>query len=361
MELFVDIKKRLPEFTLDLTFHSRNGTLGLLGASGSGKSITLKCIAGLIKPDSGKIILNNRVLFDSSKNIDMPIKDRKIGFLFQNYALFPNMTVEQNIGYALNKLTKADRNKIIDDIIERIKLKTLRKRYPSQLSGGQQQRVALARALAINPDAILLDEPFSALDNHLRNIMLKQMIDTLANFNGISLFVTHNMDEAYQLCSNIVILEKGIKKGDSSKSDMFINPPTLAAAKLTGCKNLSSVKKLNDHSIEAVDWKCKISFEKTLPISITHVGIRAHYIEIIDEFLVDKNLENTYHCWQARYTETPFRKFVFLKLNKPPFDGSDYDLMLDISTEEWEILNKKPLPWLVKLNPDKLILINDDL
>lgn len=171
MGLYVDIEKKFPEFNLKVKFESKDGVLGLLGASGSGKSMTLKCIAGLETPDRGKIVLNEKIFYDSGKNINIPIKKRKVGFLFQNYALFPNMTVNQNIGFALDNISKSEKGEIVREKINMMNLTGLSERFPSQLSGGQQQRVAIARALAINPEILLLDEPFSALDSHLRSKM----------------------------------------------------------------------------------------------------------------------------------------------------------------------------------------------
>ena len=194
MSLEVDIIKKLQGFELKVDFKADNDILGLLGASGSGKSMTLRCIAGIETPDNGRIVLNGRVLFDSENKINIPIRERKVGFLFQNYALFPNMTVEQNIGFGLiksiSKIEKA--NKIRKKIID-LQLSGMEKRYPYQLSGGQQQRVALARALVVNPEILLLDEPFSALDEHLRNNMIIRLQEDLKEFKGTSIFITHNM------------------------------------------------------------------------------------------------------------------------------------------------------------------------
>lgn len=354
MELYVDIQKRFEGFNLNVKFNTDGHILGLLGESGSGKSMTLRCIAGLITPDSGRIVLNGRVLFDSYKGINMPIRKRKVGFLFQNYALFPNMNVEQNIGYALNKLPKKERKAIIDECIEMMHIEDLRKRYPNELSGGQQQRAALARALAVKPEALFLDEPFSALDNHLRNIMVKQMWDTLSGYDGVTVFVTHNLEEAYQLCSKLVILSEGHEEGIGLKEDIFNNPPTVTAAKITGCKNISKAERKQDGKVAAADWKCTLSGINSEGNKITHIGIRAHYLRLAS----DRDL-NSILCWPAYVSEMPFRKLVFMKLNGQPKSKSDYELMWDISNEEWEEIKQMPIPWKVCISPEKIILIND--
>ena len=169
MSLSVHIEKKLGAFTLSVRFETRGGVLGILGASGSGKSKTLQCIAGIERPDAGRIVLNGRVLFDSRSRTDMRVQDRHVGYLFQNYALFPHMTVEENIYSGIRYLKdKRERQRRVDDMIGRMHLTGLSDRKPGQLSGGQQQRTALARCLINEPDILLLDEPFSALDTWLR-------------------------------------------------------------------------------------------------------------------------------------------------------------------------------------------------
>lgn len=354
MELLVDIKKKLPGFTLNVHFKTKENTLGLLGESGCGKSMTLKCIAGLVKPDRGRIVLNNRVLFDSEKGINLPIQERKIGFLFQNYALFPHMTVEQNVGYALKGYPSAEKDKIVSYYLEMMGICSLKKNFPHQLSGGQQQRTALARALAVNPEVLLLDEPFSALDNHLRSVMLKNMTETLSKYKGITIFVTHNMEEAYTLCENLAVISKGSIVSEGNKEELFTNPSSVASAVVTGCKNISKVNILSNNMIEAPDWNCKIETSKEIDPSVTHAGIRAHYIQLASD-----DGENIYNAWPSHTSETPFRRFVYLSLNNKPKTSTDYNLLWDISKEEWDDLKDLPLPWKIQLKEDFLILIKE--
>jgi len=356
MCLEVDIIKKLQGFELRVKFKSGNDTLGLLGASGSGKSMTLRCIAGIETPDFGRIVLNDRVLFDSEKKINMPIRERKVGFLFQNYALFPNMTVEENIGFGLIKsISKVEKaNKISKKIMD-LQLNGMEKRYPYQLSGGQQQRVALARALVVDPEILLLDEPFSALDEHLRNNMIIQLMDDLVKFKGTSIFVTHNMEEAYQLCKNIIIITGGSIDAMGHKDVIFNNPPTLNAAKLTGCKNISKAKKVGINIIEAIDWGSKITFNHEIEDDITNIGIRAHYLEINDN---DKNI-NVFDCWVVFTNEALFRTKVYLKFSKPIGNDKTYNVLWDISKEEWDLVKQKPLPLKIRINSDKVIVIRE--
>jgi len=354
MNLEVNITKKLQGFELRVKFNADKDILGLLGASGSGKSMTLRCIAGIETPDSGTIVLNGRVLFDSENKIDMPIRERKVGFLFQNYALFPNMTVEQNIAFGLVKsISKVEKSNRIKKKIIDLQLLGMEKRYPYQLSGGQQQRVALARALVVNPEILLLDEPFSALDEYLRNNMTIRLQKDLKKFKGTSIFVTHNMEEAYQLCNNIIIIAGGSIDAIGQKDIIFNNPPTLYSAKLTGCKNISKARKVESNVIEAVDWGCRITFNYEIEGNITYIGIRAHYIEISEE---DEAI-NTFNCWVVFTSEALFRTKVYLKFSEPIGNEKDYHIMWDISKEEWDLIKQSSLPLKIRINPEKVIKI----
>ena len=183
MSLEVNIEKNLDGFTLRAAFSAGNTPTALLGASGCGKSMTLRCIAGIVKPDKGRIVLDGRVLFDSEQHIDLPPQQRGAGLLFQNYALFPNMTVEQNILCGLKaEKDRAARQARCAELLQAMRLEPLAKRYPAQLSGGQQQRTALARILAGRPRILMLDEPFSALDSYLREAVESEVGSLLAGF-----------------------------------------------------------------------------------------------------------------------------------------------------------------------------------
>ena len=202
---------------MDIDFETNDDILGLIGASGSGKSMTLKCIAGIEKPDEGYIVLNDIVLYDSEKNINLRPQDRKIGYLFQNFALFPQMTVYKNIEVSVNKkYVKDEKINKINDIINLLHLNRLEKRYPNELSGGQQQRVAFARIIVNEPEFLLLDEPFSSLDAYLRWNIAKELKTILRELNKKAIFVTHNINEVYFLCKNAIILMNGkeIEKGN---------------------------------------------------------------------------------------------------------------------------------------------------
>ncbi len=276
MAVFVDIKKTLGDFKLNVQFETGNEILALLGASGCGKSMTLKCIAGVETPDEGRIALDGRVLFDSKEKINLSPQKRGTGYLFQHYALFPNMTVEENIAAGI-QLSRREKGRIVQDKIKTFYLEGLEKRYPSQISGGQQQRVALARILASQPKILMLDEPFSALDSYLRWQMEQEIGSVLEKFQGTTLFVSHNRDEVYRICNKIAVISDGRLETVSDKWDLFNNPRSLAAALLTGCKNISAAKKLSDYSLEATDWNVVLNTEQKISDSLKYIGVRAHY------------------------------------------------------------------------------------
>ena len=282
--LSVTLTKHLPNFTLDVSFSTDNQPLGLLGASGAGKSLILRCLAGIETPDAGRIVLNGRVLFDSEAGINVPICDRKIGVLFQNYALFPHLTIAQNVAFGLNRELGPDQiQAIVTQQLAAVHLEALADRYPHELSGGQQQRVALARALASQPEVLLLDEPFSALDTHLRDQIERQLIDRLQNYQGITLLVTHNLEEAYRVCHQLLVLDGGITIAHGPKHHIFEQPRNVSVAQLTGCKNLSPTLAQGTHQVEARHWQCVLQTVEPIPANLTQIGIRAHQIDFLGQ------------------------------------------------------------------------------
>lgn len=207
--LEVQIYKKLAEFDLDVSFQVDDNILGFMGASGSGKSMTLKCIAGIETPDQGRIVLNNRVLFDSEKKINVPIQKRNVGYMFQSYALFPNMNVYENISVGLRARKVKDVDIVVQKVMQQFRVFELASRYPKQLSGGQRQRVALARLMAYEPDVLLLDEPFSALDEDLKEDLLQELKSELQISKPV-IFVSHDKEEVNYLCD----LNYKIKQGE---------------------------------------------------------------------------------------------------------------------------------------------------
>ena len=201
-----------------------------------------------------------------------------MGYLFQNYALFPNMTVRQNILCgAKREKDKAKREELLAHYIELMQLTGLEKHYPAQLSGGQQQRVALARILVNQPKLLMLDEPFSALDTHLREKLLVEMKGILERFGGVSIAVTHSRDEAYDLCGTIALMGDGRIHTLKPTKELFADPGTRAGASMTGCKNFSRARKAGEYEVYAVDWGVSFTTAKPVRDDIAYIGIRAHY------------------------------------------------------------------------------------
>ncbi|MEG3959619.1 molybdate ABC transporter permease subunit [Microcoleus sp. herbarium2] len=351
--LCLNIFKPLSGFALDVGFDISPEVLGILGASGSGKSMTLRCIAGLETPSSGKIVVNGKVLFDSAEGINVPSKDRRIGFLFQNYALFPHLSVAQNIAFGLQHLSESEQKLRIKEQLISVQMSGLENRYPHELSGGQQQRVALARAIAPSPDLLLLDEPFSALDTHLRSQLERELMQTLANYRGITLFVSHNLEEVYRVCKNLLVLAEGRPIAFDTKENIFDRPGNFTVAQLTGCKNFSAAKPISVTVVEAIDWGCTLTVVEPIPKSLVSVGIRAHQLS----FVSGCDRENTFACWIASTVETPHRVTLYLKLHSPPNHSQDYHLQAEVFKEKWRAMKDNPFPWYVQIEPIRLILM----
>ncbi len=277
MSLEVSIEKAFEGFTLRAAFSADHGATAILGASGCGKSMTLRCIAGIVRPDKGRIVLDGRVLFDSERHIDLPPQQRGVGLLFQNYALFPNMTVEQNVLCGLKQEKKrAERQKRCAEMLRALRLEPLARQYPAQLSGGQQQRTALARILVGRPGLLMLDEPFSALDSYLREEVEGEVGALLDAFAGTALLVTHNRDEAYRLCPKMIVMDKGQVLRAGTTKEVFADPRTCTAAQLTGCKNILPCTRLDAHTVCLSGWEIPLRLAAEVPEHCTAIGVRAH-------------------------------------------------------------------------------------
>ena len=277
MSLDVSIEKAFDGFTLQSAFSADHGATAILGASGCGKSMTLRCIAGIVRPDRGRIVLDGRVLFDSERHIDLPPQQRDVGLLFQNYALFPNMTVEQNVLCGLKQEKKREaRQKRCAEILRALRLESLTRQYPAQLSGGQQQRTALARILVGRPSLLMLDEPFSALDSYLREEVESEVGALLDAFAGTALLITHNRDEAYRLCPKMIVMDKGRVLRNGTTKEVFADPRTCTAAQLTGCKNILPCTRLDAHTVRLSGWEIPLRLAAEVPEHCTAIGVRAH-------------------------------------------------------------------------------------
>ena len=351
--LEIDLEKRLERFTLKLRLRAGSGAVGILGPSGAGKTMTLRLIAGVAAPDAGRIVLNGRVLFDSATGENVRPARRRIGIVFQDYALFPHMTVEENVGFGLSGLNAEERRRVVARHLERMHIAELAERTPGEISGGQRQRVAIARCMAMEPDALLLDEPFAALDPHLRRRTEEQLRETLAEYKGAVLFVTHDMEEAFRFCSELVVLDGGRVIASGPKHELFERTRTVAAARLTGCKNIVAARRIGAERIAVDEWGCELRTASAVPEGLTHVGVRSHQIAIA----TDAAGENRFPCWLMGSSEAPHEMTLYLRLHAPAQSGEPAHLQVDVPKDAARALLQRPQPWLVRLDPARLLLL----
>lgn len=322
MSLSVSIKKSFPAFTLDVDIEAGNETIGWLGESGCGKSLTMRCIAGIETPDEGKIVVNGKTFFEREAGkrpaVNLSPQERKTALLFQNYMLFPNLTVAENVAAGIDrKLPKEERNAQVDAELKRFGLDGFGKRYPSQLSGGQQQRVALARMLAAKPDILMLDEPFSALDAHLKGVLEQNLAGLFETFHGTILYVSHDIDEALRFCDRIAVIEKGHVMEVSTGNNLVNNPQSAASIRLSGCKNTTPAHRIDDHRVFLPAWGIEVETDKPAPQNLTYMGVRAFFLERAKE-----PGRNTYRVRVVRTSDSRFDRSVLLEfLDRTP--GSD--------------------------------------
>lgn len=340
MKLYVDIEKRLGDFKLKIKFETDKEVFSIIGASGSGKTMTLKCIAGIENPDKGTIRLGERILFDSATGINRPPQKRRIGYISQDYALFPNMTVTENI------MCGAMDPDITANYIEKFFLKGKEHLYPAQLSGGEKQRVAIARMLSAKPELIMFDEPFNALDNYLKSNLEMEIHDAIESYNGQALFVSHDRDEVYRLTDQIAVMEKGHLIEVGPKVELFNNPQSLAAALLTGCKNISSVERKEDGTLWAKDWAMKLKiaeFDGEMP---RYVGFRAHHFEVTKEM----HEYNVVPCKIKRVVEDTFEILV-------KFESAEgYIMTYALPKEKWAQLKVQEGNIYLKMPENKIMI-----
>ena len=336
--LKVDIRKKCGGFMLVSKFETSSDRFALLGASGSGKSMTLKCIAGIEKPDEGVIMIGDRVLFDSSEKINVPCRERKVGYLFQDYALFPNMTAFDNINLICRdpKRTKG--------LLKKFNIENCASLKPSKMSGGQCQRTALARMLASDPEVILLDEPFSALDNYMHTIIEREIMDILSEFEGPSVLVSHDRNEVYRMCGTIGVMDDGTLIDVQDKDGFFEHPATVVSARLTGCKNITA---LTEDGF-ASDWGIKL--ELPTRCCAKFAGYRAHFFEVVGED--QKGKPNVFEVEVERVIEDTFSRVICFKQKGNKSESPD-SLLTYITGKDVNVNDVKYL----KIDPSRLILL----
>jgi len=278
-----------PSFSMHCSFDAGSDFVVLFGCSGSGKTTALRCIAGLEKPDAGTIKINDTLYFDSRKKVNLPPQKRKIGYMFQENALFPHMNIRQNIEFGLKGLNSSAKFERVNEMLDLVGIEELEFAYPDELSGGQKQKIALARALAPDPEVLLLDEPFSALDTVVR-LKLRKELQTIQNKLGIPvIFITHDPVEAFTMADRMVVFDNGRVQQLGSPEDVFYHPKTRYIAELVGFSNL-----FDDAVVEGHGHGDECTFLWSLGTEITAPyirrmagdrvswGIRPENIELVD-------------------------------------------------------------------------------
>jgi molybdate transport system permease protein len=356
--LKVDLNHQLGPFALQLAFSSSSRRLGILGASGAGKSQLLRGLAGLETPQRGRIELNGRVLFDSESKINLPLQRRRIGLVVQHYALFPHLNVAENVGFSLSRLPPEQRQERVRHQLERVGLRELGHRYPSQLSGGQQQRIALARALASEPDLLLLDEPFSAQDTYLRRHLQQQLADLLQDCQVPALLVTHDLEEAYRLSDDLLVINQGKLLAHGPKHEVFDQPQDLVVAQLSGCKNFSRVRPLSPTTLWAMDWQLEIHQPEGVDAEISHVGIRANHLKLVAIDQIHQPLtSNQWLCQLIKASEGPFQVSAYVVPNDSP-GPNQQPIQVEVRRTEWQQLCDRRQPWVLQLPVKQLMLLH---
>ena len=353
MALTVRIGKQYRNFTLDVEFSAGNGeTLALLGASGSGKSTALQCVAGIRRPDWGRIELDGEVLFDSERHIDLPPRKRRVGYLFQQYALFPNMTVEQNIAASLGRLDRARRRARMEELVAMLRLEGTEKQLPRQLSGGQQQRTALARILASEPRVILLDEPLSALDSSLRWQLEQELRDVLERFGGPAVWVSHDLGEVCRSCGRVCVLEGGKSDPAVGIRELIERPGTAGAARISGCRNVVRACPETEPGVVRVpEWGVRLRTAGAWREGASLLGIRAERVRLAEE-----GAENAFPCRVRRVMDDVSALAAALVLegaaeNAPP-------LWMELDRAEERTLAEGMRLW-VSVSPEDILLLKE--
>jgi molybdate transport system ATP-binding protein len=348
--LSVNIHKELDDFTLNIQFETEGGVMALLGASGCGKSMTLKCIAGLETPDRGQIVLNDRVLFDSDRHINVSPQKRRVGYLFQQYALFPTMTVRQNLFAAVHHLPRDRRATAVDEKLRAFRLESVENLCPHQLSGGQQQRVALARALISEPECLLLDEPFSALDNYLRWQTELELGELLRRYEGDTIFVSHDRDEVYRLCQTVCVISDGKSEEKAAVRDLMAAPRTVSAALISGCKNFSRVKRIDATHVKCLNWGVTLETSQEVSGVCSYAGVRAHSLHI-----AKSGEPNRFDARVVRVIDDTFSTILMLAP-----EGGNALLRMELPKEEWAAM-REPEVILLGVAPENVMTLSGEL
>ncbi len=349
--LALSIEKRLPGFTLDAAWEAGEDVVALFGPSGAGKTLTLQCLAGLVRPDEGRIVVNGTVFFDRDAGVDVPTQKRRLGYVFQGYALFPHLSVADNVGYGLHDRPREERRRQTAEVLERLGLGDLAGRRPHELSGGQQQRVALGRALAVDPELLLLDEPLSAMDPPLRRQLRLELMAVVREWGKATVLVTHDLAEAFQLADRVVVYEAGRVVQQAPKTELLSAPASERVARLMGVRNILSGTVLKaspdriqlrwrGQTLEAVNSPTRSYLpEPGAPLAFF---IRPEYVRLIRKDHAPADAAHHMNLMAGRVAgEADFGTTwtLYFRLDEPglPAQG-DHDLEIEVPRMVYEIL-----------------------
>lgn len=305
--------------------------LVIIGPSGSGKSTTVRCMNFLEEPTSGQVYIDGQKLTHANKT---KIIRESISMVFQQFNLYPHLTVLENLTLAPVKLQHVPKDKARETALkclDRVGLKAKAGNYPAQLSGGQQQRVALARILVYEPDVIMLDEPFSALDYYLKEQLQFQVREVLRGYTGDVLMVSHSRDEVYRFCEKSIILNRGQVAMKGETRAIFQKPENVTAARLTGCKNFSRIRRIGEYEVEALDWGLTFQTEEAVAAEHAYIGIRAH------QFYPAHGSANEFTCeWRDTLCQ-PFEWDVLLRPVENAGAAGDKENALEREVIWWKV------------------------
>ncbi len=348
----VALRTTLPGFTLDVAWGAGDEVVTLFGPSGAGKSLTLQCLAGLVRPDAGRVVVNGRVFDDAAAGVHLPPQARRLGYVFQGYALFPHLTVAENIAFGLRERPAPERRRRTDEVLAQLGLGDLAGRLPRALSGGEQQRVALGRAIAPDPAVLLLDEPLSALDAPLRRQLGAELRSLIVGLRRTVVLVTHDLGEAYQLGDRLVLYEAGRVVQAGPKAAVLQRPASERVARLIGLRNVvrgTVVKAAADrieivwrgHTVEAVN-SLAAPFQAAPGTEVAFV-VRPEHVRLIRKDRGGLDPAHHMNLLRGEVVEsidhgTSWTLLFRLAAPGPPSQGA-YDLEIEVPHLVYEILD----------------------
>lgn len=342
----MDVRRRLPDFTLDVQLEAEHEIVVLYGPSGSGKSMTLRTIAGLSRPDSGRVAIGGRAVFDAARSLDVPPHRRGVGLVVQDYQLFPHLTVAQNAAFGLTGLPRAEQERRVTALLALLRIADLADRRPATISGGQAQRAALARALAVEPRLLLLDEPFAALDEDVR-ISLRAELSALTQRLGLTVvLVTHDLREAHLLADRIAVLDRGCILQAGPRDTVFRFPRSRRVAALTGVRNVFRGSVRADGAIEVAGLALHVSDAGTPSSSgAVDVAIRAERCNLRR---LDPDQPLPPNCFVATVAEDlPFGNAHTLRMTA---EGEGPPVEIEVASRPYEVLGVAARArWVVEL------------